>query len=72
MLAVSVVFTSVVEFLSIAVYTTGVPVAVHDSLEPRNVCTTGPGDAIIFGETNNTTIKITLQHYKSEKTLNSV
>ena len=50
MLAASVVFTSVVEFLSIAVYTKGVPVAVHDSLEPRNVRTTGSGDTI-FGET---------------------
>ena len=45
-----VVFTSVTEFLIIAMYTRGVPMAEHDNLKPGNTRATGPGNTT-FGET---------------------
>ena len=58
MLAEVVVFRSVVEFLIIAMYIGGVPVAEHDSLVPVNTCTTGASISIL-GETNKEMIEIT-------------
>ena len=48
--AVLVVFTSTVEFLIIAVYMGGVPVAEHDSLYPGNARTTEGGN-VTLGKT---------------------
>ena len=62
MLAVFVLFTSGTEFLIIAMYMGGVPVAEHDSLFPGNTGTAGAGDTT-FGGTNKITIQVTI-HYK--------
>ena len=55
-----VVFTSVVEFLIIAMYIGGIPVAEHDSLEPRGTSTTRRDDhgKTTLGKTNKVAIKI--------------
>ena len=51
MLAEFVVFTSVVEFLIIAMYIGGIPMAEHDNLPSGNSRTTEAGNTT-FGETN--------------------
>ena len=51
MLAEFVVFTSVVEFLIIAMYIGGIPMAEHDSVPSGNSRTTEAGNTT-FGETN--------------------
>ena len=51
MLAEFVVFTSVVEFLIIAMYIGGIPTAEHDNLPSGNSRTTEAGNTT-FGETN--------------------
>ena len=53
MLAVFVLFTSVVEFIFTAIYMGGVPVAEHDSLYPGTWRTVGAGITIL-GETDKT------------------
>ena len=58
MVAVFVVLIRVTEFLIIALYTGGVPVAKHVSRKRRNVRTTGPGD-VMLGKANKVIIKIT-------------
>ena len=60
MLAVFVVFTSVVEFLIIAMYIGGIPaVDEHDSLELRGTSTTRDDHGkTTFGKTNKVAIKI--------------
>ena len=59
MLAELVVFNSVVEFLIIAMYIGGVPVAEHDSLVPRNTRTSAGASITTLGETNEVKIEIT-------------
>ena len=50
MFGLSVVFTSTVEFLTIAMYMGGDPLAAHDNWKPGNACTTGAASGnIIFG-----------------------
>ena len=56
MLAGFVVFTSVVEFLIIAMYIGGIPMAEHDNLPCGNSRTTEAGNTI-FGETNGRELK---------------
>ena len=51
MLVEFVVFTSVVEFLIIAMYIGGIPTAEHDNLPSGNSRTTEAGNTT-FGETN--------------------
>ena len=58
MVAMFVVLIRVKDFLIIAVYMGGLPVAEHVSRKYRNVRTTGPGD-VMFGEANKVIIKIT-------------
>ena len=57
MLAAFVSFTSVVEFLIIAMYMGGIPMAEHDSLSLGNSSTAGAG-VTTLGETNETTNQI--------------
>ena len=57
-LAAFVLFTSVVEFLIIAMYMGGIPMAEHDSLSPRNCGTTGGAGVTTLGETNRTKTQI--------------
>ena len=62
-LAAFVLFTSVVEFLIIAMFIGGIPMAEHDSLSPGDSsCTTGAG-VTTLGETNKTTNKIKWLHF---------
>ena len=51
MAAVFVVLIRMKDFLIIAVYIGGLPLAEHVSLKPSNDRTTGPGD-IMFGKAN--------------------
>ena len=60
MLAVFVLFTSGTEFLIIAMYMGGVPLAEHDSVVPWITITTGVDDVTTFGGTNKITIQVTI------------
>lgn len=66
MLAVSVVFTSTVEFFISATYIGGSPLAEHDNLKPGNARITGAGSgSITLVEANESKkILIKVRHFK--------
>ena len=68
MVAVSVVLIRVTEFLIIALYIGGVPVAEHVSRKDRNDRRTGPGD-VMFGKSNKVKINTTLLYILTRQIL---